>query len=55
MPIPGEAHGFAALIDAQAEGDLRSLRDKERRVLRLVASEPAAGLDELAAVVETLS
>ena len=55
VPIPGEAHGFATLIDAQAEGDLRSLRDKERRVLRLVASEPSAALDELAAVVETLS
>ena len=55
VPIPGEAYGFATLIDAQAEGDLRSLRDKERRVLRLAASEPAAALDELAAVVETLS
>ena len=55
VSIPGEAYGFATLIDAQAEGDLRSLRDKERRVLRLVASEPAAALDELAAVVETLS
>lgn len=55
VPIPGEAYGFATLIDAQAEGDLRSLRDKDRRVLRLVASEPASGLDELAAVVETLS
>ncbi|MCY3912914.1 MAG: glucose-6-phosphate isomerase [Chloroflexi bacterium] len=55
VPIPGEAYGFATLIDAQAEGDLRSLRDKERRVLRLGASEPAAALDELAAIVETLS
>ena len=55
VSIPGEAYGFATLIDAQAEGDLRSLRDKERRVLRLVTSEPAAALDELAAVVETLS
>ncbi|MCY4114299.1 MAG: glucose-6-phosphate isomerase [Chloroflexi bacterium] len=55
VPIPGEAYGFATLIDAQAEGDLRSLRDKERRVLRLAASEPAAALDELAAVVERLS
>lgn len=55
VPISGEAYGFATLIDAQAEGDLRSLRDKERRVLRLAASEPAAALDELAAVVESLS
>ncbi len=55
VPIPGEAYGFATLIDAQAEGDLRSLRDKQRRVLRLAASEPTAALDELAAVVETLS
>lgn len=55
VPIPGEAYGFATLIDAQAEGDLRSLRDKERRVLRLAASEPAGALDELAEIVETLS
>ena len=55
VPIPGEAYGFATLIDAQAEGDLRSLRDKDRRVLRLVASEPAAALDELAVIVETWS
>ena len=55
VPIPGEAYGFATLIDAQAEGDLRSLHDKDRRVLRLVTSDAASGLDELAAVVETLS
>lgn len=55
VPIPGEAYGFATLIDAQAEGDLRSLRDKERRVLRLAASEPTAALNELAAVVENQS
>ena len=55
VPIPGEAYGFAALIDAQAEGDLQSLRDKERRVLRLVAREPESGLCELVAIAETLS
>ena len=55
VPIAGEAYGFATLIDAQAEGDLRSLRDKQRRVLRLVAREPASALEELAAVVERLS
>ena len=54
VPIPGEAYGFAALIDAQAEGDLQSLRDKERRVLRLVAREPESGLCELVAIAETL-
>ncbi len=55
VPIPGEAYGFAALIDAQAEGDLQSLRDKERRVLRLVAREPESGLCELVAIAEGLS
>ena len=55
VPIPGEAYGFAALIDAQAEGDLQSLRDKERRVLRLVAREPESGLCELMAIAEGLS
>ena len=54
VPIPGEAYRFGALIDAQAEGDLQSLRDKDRRVLRLVAHEPASALDELVAIVETL-
>ncbi len=55
VPIPCEAYGFAALIDAQAEGDLQSLRDKERRVLRLVAREPESGLCELVAIAEGLS
>ena len=55
VPIPGEAYGFAALIDAQAKGDLQSLRDKERRVLRLVAREPESGLCELVAIAEGLS
>ncbi len=54
VPIPGEAYQFGALIDAQAEGDLQSLRDKDRRILRLVAHEPASALDELMAIVETL-
>ncbi|HJS27044.1 MAG TPA: glucose-6-phosphate isomerase [Actinomycetota bacterium] len=35
LPIPGQAYTFGALIDAQALGDLRSLRTRGRRVARV--------------------
>jgi transaldolase / glucose-6-phosphate isomerase len=35
LAIPGEKYGFGTLHAAQALGDFRSLRDKERRVFRL--------------------
>jgi glucose-6-phosphate isomerase len=35
VPIPGQAYTFGTLIDAQALGDLRSLRDRGRRVARV--------------------
>ena len=35
LPIPGQTYTFGTLIDAQALGDLRSLRDRERRVARV--------------------
>jgi hypothetical protein len=34
VDIPGEDHGFATLIRAQALGDLRSLRAHDRRVIQ---------------------
>jgi transaldolase/glucose-6-phosphate isomerase len=34
VPIPGKSFSFGALIDAQALGDLRSLRDADRRLAR---------------------
>jgi transaldolase / glucose-6-phosphate isomerase len=35
LPIPGEPYTFGTLIDAQALGDLRSLRARGRRVARV--------------------
>jgi transaldolase/glucose-6-phosphate isomerase len=35
VPIPGYPYDFGTLIDAQSVGDLQSLRDHERRVLRV--------------------
>ena len=35
LPIPGRDHSFGTLIDAQALGDLRSLRGRGRRVARV--------------------
>jgi glucose-6-phosphate isomerase len=45
LPIPGADHGFAALIAAQAEGDLLALRARGRPVLR--AGDPADLLELL--------
>ena len=35
LPIPGQPYSFGTLIDAQALGDLRSLRGRGRRVARV--------------------
>ena len=35
IEIPGKPYGFSTLIDAQALGDLRTLRDRGRRVVRI--------------------
>ena len=39
IPIPGKPFSFGALIDAQALGDLRSLRAAGRRVARTTLSQ----------------
>jgi hypothetical protein len=39
VPIPGKPFSFGALIDAQALGDLRSLRAAGRRVARTTMSQ----------------
>jgi transaldolase/glucose-6-phosphate isomerase len=44
LPIPGQPYSFGTLIDAQALGDLRSLRGRGRRVARVT-------LDQLMEVV----
>jgi hypothetical protein len=43
VEIPGWPHGFATLIDAQALGDLRTLRARDRRATRVLSCE----LDQL--------
>jgi len=39
VPIPGQAYGFATLEQAQAAGDLRTLRARERRAGRVALDE----------------
>ena len=48
VPIPGQRFGFSILKQAQAQGDLQSLRDHGRRVIRLhVTGDLAVGLSRL--------
>ncbi len=48
MPIPGKPFSFSTLKQAQAAGDLRSLRDHGRRVIRVhVSGDLAAGVEHL--------
>lgn len=49
LPIPGRPHGFRALMAAQADGDLQTLRDHglpSARV-RIPAGDVVAGIDSL--------
>jgi glucose-6-phosphate isomerase len=39
VPIPGQPYTFGTLIDAQALGDLRSLRERGRRVARVTLEQ----------------
>ena len=39
LPIPGQSFSFGTLIDAQALGDLRSLRGRGRRVARVTLEQ----------------
>jgi transaldolase/glucose-6-phosphate isomerase len=48
VPIPGQPFSFSVLKQAQAQGDLQSLRDHERRVIRLhIRGDLALGLSRL--------
>jgi hypothetical protein len=48
VPIPGQPFTFSILKQAQAQGDLQSLRDHGRRVIRLhIAGDLAVGLSRL--------
>ena len=47
--IPGEAYGFLRLVDAQAAGDLETLRSRglDAVRLRVPATDPAKAIDQL--------
>jgi transaldolase/glucose-6-phosphate isomerase len=47
--IPGESYGFRRLVEAQADGDLETLRGNglDAVRVRVPASDPAAAIDEL--------
>jgi hypothetical protein len=42
LEIPGEPYTFGTLIDAQALGDLRSLKAHDRRVARVTLEQLTA-------------
>ncbi len=53
LPIPGEPYSFSVLKQAQALGDLQSLQNKGRRVLRVdLGKDVKAGLDRLLKALE---
>jgi transaldolase / glucose-6-phosphate isomerase len=52
LPVPGEPYTFSILKQAQALGDLQSLRAKKRRVMRVhLGKEAASGMDRLSAAL----
>ena len=54
VPIPGRRFSFSVLKRAQAAGDLQSLRDHGRRVIRVhIAGDLSAGLETLTDAVAT--
>jgi transaldolase/glucose-6-phosphate isomerase len=56
LPIPGEPYGFSTLKQAQALGDLLSLQDRGRRVVRVhLGRDAAAGLQRFQALVEEVA
>ncbi|MGA8260793.1 MAG: hypothetical protein WB783_11315 [Arenicellales bacterium] len=42
LPVPGSAYGFKSLIEAQANGDLRVLEERGRRVVHLSVRDESA-------------
>ena len=56
LPIPGSGYGFTTLKAAQALGDLQSLRDGARRVIRLhLTGKQSQGLQQLLQMVQGLT
>lgn len=56
LPIPGVGYGFSTLKAAQALGDIQSLRDGARRVIRLhLTGKQSQGLQQLLQMVQGLT
>jgi RpiB/LacA/LacB family sugar-phosphate isomerase len=56
LPIPGAGYGFSTLKSAQALGDLQSLRDGARRVIRLhLTGKQSQALPQLLQMVSGLT
>ena len=56
LAIPGAGYGFSTLKAAQALGDLQSLRDAARRVIRLhLNGKQSQGLQQLLQMVQGLT
>ncbi len=56
LAIPGAGYGFSTLKDAQALGDLQSLRDGARRVIRLhLTGKQSQALPQLLQMVQGLT
>ncbi len=52
LAIPGQQYSFGVLKNAQAQGDLEVLSERNRRVLRIhLAADVRAGLEQLAEIV----
>lgn len=55
LPVPGSGYSFRTLIKAQADGDLRALRERGRRVLRVnLEKKVLAGLENFRTIVQRL-
>ena len=53
LPVPGESYSFSVLKQAQALGDLQSLQNKKRRVLRVhLGKDAKVGLDQLSKALD---
>jgi hypothetical protein len=56
LAIPGAGYGFSTLKAAQALGDLQSLRDGARRVIRLhLTGKQSQALPQLSQMVQGLT
>jgi transaldolase / glucose-6-phosphate isomerase len=54
FPIPGEAYSFSVLKEAQALGDFRALKARDRRVVKIdLGDDPLSGLERLARAMQS--